>query len=102
MRNRTTGDIEKRARVWERVLESLRRRGGVEAETVAAEIGLAAEEIRAVCWEMAELGWLELRAESQRWVAGESADELLRRYPALRSDVAGPSVGPDGRERAAN
>lgn len=105
MRNRTTENIEGKARVWGLILESLWRRGCVEVDAVAEDIELCARDIRDVCREMAEMGWLELRGENRRWVAGESADELLRRYPALRSDVAGPSGesgGSDGRGLAAD
>ncbi|WP_241432294.1 hypothetical protein [Halogeometricum borinquense] len=87
MRDRSHLNIDNRARVWGHILEALWRRGNVEAESIATEFELSVREIRSICSEMADLGWLELRAESQKWVAGESADELLSSYPALKADV---------------
>lgn len=86
--------------MWGRVLETLWQRGCVDADRMATDVELSAGEVRTVCEEMAAMGWLEHRAEAERWVAGESAAELLRRYPALRADVATPRIdgdeGPNG------
>ena len=90
MRNGPSSNVEDRARVWGHILETLRRRGRVEADRVATEFEYAVGEIRTICREMAEMGWLE-RAETDRWwTAGESAAELLGAYPALKADVAAP------------
>lgn len=79
--------------MWGHILETLRRRGRVEADHVATEFEYAVAEIRAVCREMAEMGWLERGAENRCWTAGESAAELLGAYPALKADVAAAGSG---------
>lgn len=90
MRDRPSTDVENRARVWGHILETLRRHGRVEAESVATAFEVAVDEARTICREMAESGWLERGEERRGWTAGESAAELLRAYPPLRADVAAP------------